>query len=120
MADMEFCRTKSYTRGSVWYVNLGENKVGNEQEGTRPAVIVSNDMNNKYSPNVNVVIATTKVKKKNDLPVHVKASLHRESCFMCEQIITVSKQRLKNYIGRLNEDKMEEINGAMLVQLGVS
>lgn len=115
MCDLRFAKD-SYCRGSVWYVDL-ENGRGSEQCGSRPAVIISNNRNNKFSATVNIVVATSR--QKTDLPVHVKAYLHKESIFLCEQIITISKERLKNYIGKLSEMKMAEIEDAVLIQLGV-
>lgn len=115
MSDL-ILNSKSFNRGNVWYVDLGEGKVGSEQGGKRPAVIVSNDMNNKYSSVVNVVLATAR-SNKNNLPVHVKAYLHRESYFLCEQIITVSKSRLVNHVGQLSKAKMSEVEKGMLMQL---
>lgn len=116
MSDLRYS-TDSFTRGSVWYIDLEEGRVGSEQMGKRPAVIISNDKNNKFSETVNVVVATSK--PKNYLPVHVEAYLHRESIFLCEHIVTISKSRLQSYIGKLSEMKMEEIEDAILIQLGV-
>lgn len=115
MSDLRFSRD-SYCRGSVWYVDL-EGRLGSEQTGKRPAVIISNNKNNKFSETVNIVVATSR--QKTDLPVHVRAYLHKESIFLCEQIVTVSKSRLRNYIGKLSEIKMAEIEDAILIQLGV-
>ena len=54
-------------RGEVFYVNKVPAQYMSEQEAGRPAVIVSNDMNNEYSEVVEVVYLTTKVK--TDLPL---------------------------------------------------
>ena len=49
-------------RGEIYYIN-NENAVGCEQRGIRPAVIVGNDMGNKYSPVLLVVYFTRQHKK---------------------------------------------------------
>ena len=43
-------------------VNLGVGK-GSIQGGIRPVVIISNSMNNKFSPTVNVLPVTSRAKK---------------------------------------------------------
>ena len=36
------------TRGDIVWVKMGGNKIGSEQGGTRPAVVIQNDIGNKY------------------------------------------------------------------------
>ena len=58
---------------------------GSEQGGGRPAVVVSNDMCNRYSPVITVVFLTTREKK--DLPTHVQIKSSRyDSTALCEQV----------------------------------
>lgn len=42
-----------------------------------------------------------------------------DSTVLLEQIKTIDKTRLKKYIGSVTEQKMGEINQAMLVSLGL-
>ena len=76
-----------------------------EQRGRgRPAVIVSNDKNNANSNTVEVVYMTTK--PKTDLPTHVYIeSALRPSTLLCEQISTVSEERIGEWIGELTESE---------------
>lgn len=72
----------------AWLCNLPTNE-NHIQYGIRPVVIVSNNKNNEYSPNVTVVPVTTKYK---GLPTHVK--IGNESIACCEQILTIPKHYL--------------------------
>lgn len=108
----------SITRGDVWYVDLGHDNVkGSEQNGKRPCVIIQNNTGNYYSTTVIVALITTK--DKNSLPTHVSLSLNKKSTVMCEQIRTVAKHRLLDYIGRLKNDKLNEVNNALKVSLSL-
>lgn len=79
-------------RGDIWYVSK-DNYTGCEQAAGRPAIIVSNEKNNACAETVEVVYLTTQPKK--DLPTHVLIrSSERESTALCEQITTVSVDRL--------------------------
>ena len=44
-----------FVRGSIWYVESGYS-TGSEQRPGRPAIIVSNDANNKHSSTVEMVV----------------------------------------------------------------
>ena len=76
-------------RGEIYYIN-NENAVGCEQRGIRPAVIVGNDIGNKYSPVLLVVYFTRQHKK--TLPTHVYVRGYGTA--LCEQIFTIDKTRL--------------------------
>ena len=91
-------------RGDIWYVSK-DNYTGCERAAGRPAIIVSNEKNNACSETVEVVYLTTQPKK--DLPTHVLIrSSERESTALCEQITTVSVDRLLGYKGHLTPAEM--------------
>ena len=100
-------------RGDIWYIDY-EKSNGSEQRGTRPAVVVSNDVGNEHSPIVEVVWLTTANKKR--LPTHVKL---RESIALCEQIHTVDKDRLLEFKRCCTEKEMLQLNKAMMISLGI-
>ncbi len=86
--------------------------------GGRPAVIVSNDKNNAKSNTVEVVYMTTK--PKTDLPTHVYIeSALRPSTLLCEQISTVSEERIGEWIGELTDDEVKELDVALAISLGM-
>ena len=102
-------------RGYIWYVSK-DNYTGCEQAAGRPAIIVSNEKNNTCSETVEVVYLTTKPKK--DLPTHVLIrSSERESTALCEQITTVSVDRLLGCKGHLTPAEMTNVEVAMLISL---
>lgn len=108
-------------RGDVYFADLKGN-YGSEQGGYRPVVIIQNDIGNKYSPTVIVAILTTKIKKSN-MPTHVfvtkEEGMPEDSVILLEQIRTLDKRRLKNYITTLDDKKMREIDAAIMISLGI-
>lgn len=95
--------------------------VGSEQGGIRPVLVIQNDIGNHYSPTV--IVAAITGRRKKQLPTHVRITdaegLYKSSFVMLEQIRTIDKERLKECIGRLNEQKMREVNNAIWISLGV-
>ena len=76
-------------RGDIYFIRDTRQSIGSEQKADRPAVIVSNDANNKHSGVYEVVYMTTQ--PKTDLPTHfITSSALRTSTVLCEQ-----KQRLR-------------------------
>lgn len=109
---------RQYFRGDVYYIDRGT-ATGSEQYGGRPAIIVSNEKNNTFSDTLEVVYLTTQPKKY--LPTHVQIhSLKRESIAICEQITTVSKERVGSYGGAITAQEMLNVENAMLISLDLS
>nr|DAO10023.1 MAG TPA: PemK-like protein [Caudoviricetes sp.] len=86
-------------RGEMFYISRGRASYkGSEQHADRPAVVVSNNKNNENSNVVEVVYMTTQ--PKTDLPTHVTVrSTGRPSTVLCEQVYSVSTERIGTYIG---------------------
>lgn len=106
-----------FKRGDIYYVEPYYS-VGSEQRAGRPAIIVSNNMNNKYSSTLEVVYITTQPKK--DMPTHVMVfGTGRKSTALCEQIHTVDYRRLGTYCGRCTKQEMEAIDIALMVSIGI-
>ena len=101
-------------RGEVYYIK-NDNAVGCEQRGIRPALIVGNDVGNKYSPVLLVVYFTRRHKKA--LPTHVYVRGHGTA--LCEQIFTIDKTRLLQKKGECTESDMERIKKALRISLGM-
>lgn len=109
-------------RGDIWYVELGEHPGTNVQNGCRPAFIMSNDNANARSGTVTVVPLTSRMKKPY-MPTHVliPASEHirlGRSMLLAEQLTTVSKSALKNYVGSLDGQRIRQIENAVKFHLG--
>lgn len=105
-------------RGDIFYIEKHGWQCGSEQFSGRPGVVVSNDVNNRRSSTVEIVYCTTKPKE--DMPTHVQIlSTRSPSTVLCEQITTVSIERLGDYIGRCNEQEMLEIDLALAESIGI-
>jgi mRNA interferase MazF len=102
-------------RGDIFLVELSGK--GNEQSGTRPVVIIQNNTGNKYSPCIIAACITSQTKK--NIPTHVDIDLIKPSTVLCEQIYTLSKDRLIKKIGRLTENTMKLIDKRLLISLGI-
>lgn len=104
-------------RGDVFYVQNSPT-TGSEQRAGRPAVIVSNNKNNRYSKVVQVVYLTTQ--PKSFLPTHFTVcATGRESTALCEQITTISISRIGDYVGTLSRREVAKLNTSLLISLGL-
>lgn len=108
----------NYRRGEIYYI-CKTITCGSEQEAGRPAIIVSNDVNNATSPIIEVVYLTTQ--EKAPLPTHVEINATGvKSTALCEQIQTASVNRLSGYVGRCSDEEMKAVEKAMAISLGMS
>lgn len=110
-------------RGDLYYADLAP-VIGCEQGGVRPVVIIQNDVGNLHSPTVIVAAVTSKISKHN-LPTHVEinpniSGLKACSIILLEQIRTIDRSRLKEYIGHLEAEIMGAVDGALSVSLGLN
>lgn len=106
-------------RGDIFYIARGGAATGSEQYADRPAIVVSNNECNKHSSVIEVVYITTQPKA--DLPTHVTIrSTGRISIALCEQVSSVSTERVNNYIGRVTDQEMENIDIALMISLGIN
>ena len=113
----------SVKRGDIFYADLSP-VVGSEQGGVRPVLIVQNDTGNRHSPTV-IAAAITSQTGKARLPTHISVSplscgLPKESIILLEQVRTLDKRRLREKMGRLDEDVMKKVDAAIAVSFGVS
>lgn len=108
----------SYKRGENFYIERAGDSYGSEQQAGRPAIVVSNDKNNEYSSTLEVVYLTTQ--PKTELPTHIDIrSTKKNSIALCEQIHTVSVQRVGDFVGNCSEYEMQMIDAALLISLGI-
>ena len=94
---------------------------GSEQKGIRPALIIQNDIGNRYGSTTIVSAITTTLKK---YPVTVlvprgKGGLKENSMVNLAHILTVDKGRLMRKLGKLEEDKIAEVTEAIKISLDV-
>ena len=110
-------------RGDIYYANLSPT-VGSEQSGIRPVLIIQNNRGNLHSPTVIVAAITSQAKKKRmsthiDLPVSQNCGLKRDSKVLLEQVRTLDKSRLTQYVGRVPREKMRDVDAALSVSVGL-
>ena len=113
---------KELKRGEIYYADLSP-AYGSEQAGIRPVVILQNNIGNHYSPTTIVAVITGK-QRKAKIPTHVPLLIGNEklasSTILLEQVRTIDKRRLSSYIGRLDEDAMQDVNHALEVSFGLN
>lgn len=108
----------SFYRGEIYYVYPSVCGTGSEIRSGRPGIIVSNDTSNRCSPYVEIAYLTTREKKPLPTHAHVESS-GASATALCEQVSTVDKSRLGNYMGSLTKLEMRDVNDAILVSLGL-
>ena len=109
-------------RGDIYYADLSP-VVGSEQGGTRPVLIIQNDIGNQYSPTTIVAAITSQIDKPR-LPTHValpvnSGGLEKYSVILLEQIRTIDKSRLLEKVYTLDNDTMSKVNKAIEISLGL-
>ncbi|WMJ22927.1 type II toxin-antitoxin system PemK/MazF family toxin [Paludicola sp. MB14-C6] len=108
-------------RGNLFYADLSP-VIGSEQGGIRPVLIIQNNIGNQFSPTV-IVAAITSQTTKNRIPTHIVVNsdiIPKDSIVLLEQIRTIDKDRLKQYIGQLDEQYMRQIDKALLISVGLN
>lgn len=114
----------------VWFASLGSHYDTSIQSGTRPVLIISNDVANRYSRTVTVIPLTSK-RKKLELPTHVMLLTSdcrhygvqhlSDSVILAEQIITIDKTMLRSRLCFVEgEEKRKEIEQAVITHLGMA
>ncbi len=113
------------SRGEIWEVDWSPGR-GAEQTGRRPALIIQNDHGNHSDVYPNTLIATISTKGR-DIPFHVfirksrANGLKADSYVKCEQILTISKARLRGQAwGRLTSEEMTRVGEAIKLSLALT
>ena len=109
-------------RGEIWLVNL-DPTVGHEIKKARPAVIIQNDIGNRYSP-ITIIAPVTSQNTEKIYPIEVlltkqNAGLEKDSKVLLNQIRAVDKRRLLKKIGLVDSETMEKIDEAIKISLGL-
>lgn len=108
-------------RGDIFYADLSP-VVGSEQGGTRPVLILQNNIGNMYSPTTIIAAITSQISKAK-MPTHVEitseeSGLEKDSVILLEQIRTIDKKRLHSRVSTLSDDIMLKVNKAGEISLG--
>ena len=121
-------KEREIKRGDIYYADLSP-VIGSEQGGRRPIIVIQNDCGNLHSPTI-IIAATTGQKNKPQLPTHTtifpehtsdinSKGLSKETIVLLEQIRTIDRLRLENYIGRLDDKAMQKLDIALSVSVGL-
>lgn len=107
-------------RGDIFYGRIPKED-GSVQGGTRPVVVLQNDIGNKYSPTVIIAKITSQTNKAN-IPTHVKIKkdgLKNESVIMLEQIATLDKKDLLTKVDSLDFRELRAVEKALKISMGL-
>ena len=104
-------------RGDVWWTDF-RGAIRGEVRKPRPGVVVSNDIANRNLNRVQVVPLSTKVERlyPSEAAVTVRGKPHKA---MADQLMTASKSRLRNRVGRLSKRDLEAVERVLRIQLGL-
>lgn len=107
-------------RGDIFIADL-DPVIGSEQGGIRPVLIIQNDIGNQYSPTVIVASITTKTEEKSNLPTHYyienESGLDKPSMVLLEQLRTIDKIRLKDYVCHLSDYYLNGVDAALSISV---
>jgi mRNA interferase MazF len=110
-------------RGEIWFVDLNP-VVGHEQAKTRPCLIVSNNIFNQSDAYLHTVLPIISKNKKNPLHVPVtllnEGSLEVDSFILCDQIRTISRQRLRSKsVSSVTQETLEAVEYVLSALLDI-
>ncbi len=109
-------------RGEIVLAELEPVK-GSEQGGTRPVLIIQNDVSNNFSPTV-IIAPITSSGQEKEYPADVFISkqdsrLNKDSKVLLNQIRTIDKRRIVNKISFLDSFYMDKVDMAIKISLGL-
>ena len=96
----------------VIYVDFSDNKIGSEQSGIHPYIIIQNNVGNKHCPTV-LGMSLTSVLKKEYMPTHCiihktkQNGLKHDSMLLGKTLTQISKERIINKIGSITEENTQ-------------
>jgi len=108
-------------RGEIYLVRFDPAR-GSEQAGTRPALVIQNDIGNEFASTTIVAAMSTRAVALFDSRVSVRpreSGLREASTILLDQVLTVDMGRLGRRIGRLSVPAMQEVDRAIQHSLGL-
>lgn len=110
-------------RGDIRWIRNPLSNTGNEIGKTRPAIIVSNNSNNKNYETVEIVFLTTNERYESEYHLTLESTQAGEakgSVALCEQVATVCKDRVGNLLGRMGDAEMLLIEERIIKGLDIA
>lgn len=104
-------------RGQIWIVDWSPGR-GSEQIGRPPALVVQTDSANTNPRYPNTIVLTISTKG-HPVTAHVKVvptpanGLREPSYIKCEQVLTISKERLTQRLGDIADDDLRNVEAAL-------
>ena len=98
-------------RGDIYYADLSP-VVGSEQGGIRPVLVIQNNIGNRHSPTIICAAITSKMNTRD-------YNIVKNSVILLEQIRTIDKQRLKEYVCHIDSAMMKKVDEAICVSLNL-
>lgn len=129
-SSMHDLKYSTVTRGEIYKCDFG-NPYGSEQGYERYAIVVQCDIGNKHSPTTIVLACTTEVKSpmlvhfeiifsnENMIDYDEQIVGNKKNTILAEQIRTVDKRRLREYVGKLKPKYMEQIDNIIEKSLSI-
>jgi mRNA interferase MazF len=109
-------------RGEIYWVNL-DPTVGSEIAKTRPCLVISNDVGNRFSSRITIAPFTSRgldrIYPYEVLIESGEGGLTEASKIILDNIRSVDKRRLGRYLGVLSADAMQAVNRAIRLSLAV-
>lgn len=114
------CKMKIVNRGDVYFCRGRPGTVGCEERKTRPVIIVQNDIGNaKSQTTIAVPLTSNTDKHRHPMQFYLQLPGHRPSKALCDQIMTIDKQRLLNKVYQLTARELQQLDCCLKVSLGL-
>ena len=110
-----------YKRGEIYYVDFG-NQPGAVVCGMHPAMIVQNDLGNRYSSTIIVAAISTGIsntRQKTHIELGGRFGLHKHSVLLLEQLLTVDKAMIYQRLGKASPELLMTADYALISSLGL-
>ena len=110
-------------KGSIYWVNFSPGK-GSEPIGRRPGLVIQSDILNDSKLNTVIMLAITSTMKLGELPGNVtlkkgEANIPKKCVINTTQIESVDKASIKEKIGTLSKQKMDDVHEGLKLVLAI-
>ena len=105
-------------RGDLYRVYKGSK---HDPKNYRVFVVISRQavIDSKFSTVNCVPVYTNYHGISTQVPIGINEGIKHESCIYCDEIISIPKSLLTDYIGTLSEKKLQELNKAISIALEI-
>ena len=105
-------------RGNLYRVYKGSKR---DPKKSRVFVVVSRDVliKSKFSSVICAPVYSNFSGISTQVPVGIMEGLKHDSCIYCDELISIPKSALTNYIGSLSDEKIKDLNKALRIALAI-